>query len=142
MIICFADDEPLYKMILCNVIKNAQGDHDNYGIFLSCGNTEVNDSCFIENFAKNIFYEKSMGYMITVSNCFFDEDVEEKKNEYVTITNKISGSFMVSIAHILEEDCRLEKYLHTSNLKNKKQTFAFFLIKRYINKRGKITTIL
>ena len=96
--------------------------HNNIGILYSSGNAEVNDSCFIENNSKYTFYEENSQYSITVSNCVLDEDVEEKKNEYVMIVNTVSGSFVVSITHLSKGDCRTKKSLCTSCLKNSKQT--------------------
>ena len=40
-IICFSNNIPSYKLVLCNIIKNAQEDRETQATLMSYGNTEV-----------------------------------------------------------------------------------------------------
>lgn len=79
------------EVISCNIIYNSQDDEDK-GIFYSFGNSEVFDSCIIENNAKNMFYtqKKDALYNIMLSNCTIDD----KNSEYISIISEAQSEFI------------------------------------------------
>ena len=91
--------------VYCNVVNNMQNDPGSYGIIYIEGNIEIKDSCILENKAPYTFCESLSSFVITVTNCTLEADVESKRNGNVEIKNIASGSYTLALSHISTGKC-------------------------------------
>jgi hypothetical protein len=94
-----------FEIKCCNIIRNTQVELNSYGTIRANWNTNIYDSCILENKATYIFYADSSSYTITLSNCTVDST--SHTNGFV-LTYTIIKSFIHALNHISTANCQSE----------------------------------
>jgi hypothetical protein len=97
-------DGAKYEIKNCNIIRNKQGDLGTQGTIYTCGITNIENSCILENKATYIFRQYS-SYAITLSNCTVDST---SSNGYLTTRNTVTKSFIHALNHMSTQNCHSE----------------------------------
>jgi hypothetical protein len=93
-----------YEIKYCNILRNTQVS-TSYGIIITTGILNIEDSCILENTAANIFHSSSSSYPITLTNCTVDKTTN---NGYLTIRNTVTKSFFLGLNHMSTQNCHSE----------------------------------
>jgi hypothetical protein len=98
-----------YEIKCCNILRNTQGSLNEHGTIITDYNLKIEDSCILENVANYIFFQSSSSssYKITLSNCTVDKTTN---NGYLTIQNKVTKSFILTLNHMSTQNCHAEYY--------------------------------
>jgi hypothetical protein len=89
-----------YEIKSCNIIRNTQVS-GSYGTIYTWGNTNIDDSCILENSATYIFYASS-SYTITLSNCTVDSTTRYGS---LIIQRTATKSFILALNHMFTANC-------------------------------------
>jgi hypothetical protein len=106
----------LYKMVSCNVIKNAQSSEAVISFFES---TEVEGTCILQNYGSSILYN-GRTYTVSLSNCV--TDFGSQTTGTITIKNVPATTFINSLTHFASAEC--EAMYEVTGI-NRQQTICF-----------------
>jgi hypothetical protein len=90
-----------YEIKSCNILRNTKVTLGSEGTIFTYGNTNIEDSCILENNATYIFRQASSSYTITLSNCTVDST---SNNGFLTTKNTVTKSFILALNHISTEN--------------------------------------
>jgi hypothetical protein len=94
-----------YEVKSCNVLRNTQGNLGAHGLFYTCDNVLIEDSCILENKATYIFNQQNSACTVTILNCTIDST---SNNGYLIIGNTVIKSFIHALNHMSTQNCHSE----------------------------------
>ena len=102
------------EMLMCNVISNSQQARKNYGIILSHGNTNIKNSCILNNCVDYVFYQSS-SYKLIVTNCTLEEDYSSSNQIGSVSVETASNTFINKLQHIELGYCKAARVITSRN---------------------------